>query len=140
MAKRSAKPHLVILALLGITSVALAIGVEVCVVVGGGCSYFSDSGSCSLPTTPARTFTSYEDLCIFTAFPGATGNIFVWGMIDQQVHYQSYLNYESVRRPEQPGLFQSTITGIGSLVVIYEYELIAILKQNTLIKNFTRFP
>lgn len=48
-----------------------------CVVVGGGCSYFSDSGSCSLPTTPARTITSYEDLCIFTAFPGATGNIFV---------------------------------------------------------------
>lgn len=64
------------------------------------------------------------------------GNLFIWGMIDQAIHYQSFLNYETESGPEQPGAFQTTITGIGSLVVLFDYELMAILKQNTLITNF----
>jgi hypothetical protein len=60
----------------------------------------------------------------------------IWGMIDQAVHYQSFLNYETEEGPEQPGLFQTTITAIGSLVVIFDYELIATLRQNILISNF----
>lgn len=63
-------------------------------------------------------------------------NLTIWGMIDQAVHYQSFLNYETEEGPEQPGLFQTTITGIGSLVVIFDYELIATLRQNILISNF----
>lgn len=46
------------------------------VLIGGGCTYFNDSGSNSLPPTPARKSISYADLCVFTAFPGATSNIF----------------------------------------------------------------
>lgn len=62
--------------------------------------------------------------------------LFIWGMIDQAIHYHSFLNYESDSGPEQPGIFQSTITGIGSLIVIFDYELIATLKQETLITNY----
>lgn len=62
--------------------------------------------------------------------------LFIWGMIDQAIHYQSYLNYEADSGPEQPGLFQTTITDIGCLNVIFDYELIASLKQNTLISNY----
>lgn len=60
----------------------------------------------------------------------------IWGMIDQSVHYQSFLNYETEEGPEQPGLFQTTITGLGSLVVIFDYELIATLKQDVLISRY----
>jgi len=64
------------------------------------------------------------------------GELIIWGMIDQSIHYQSFLNYECEEGPEQPGLFQTTITGIGSLIVIFDYELIATLKQNVLISNY----
>ena len=64
------------------------------------------------------------------------GELYIWGMIDQAVHYQSFLNYEVDEGPEQPGLFQTSITGIGALAVIIDYELIATLKQNILISNY----
>lgn len=63
-------------------------------------------------------------------------NLSIWGMIDQAVHYHSFLNYEAESGPEQPGLFQSTIIGVGNLIVLFDYELIANLKQNILISNF----
>lgn len=47
-----------------------------CVVVGGGCTYFSENGDMKLTPTPARTKITYEDLCIFTAFPGGCCNLF----------------------------------------------------------------
>lgn len=64
------------------------------------------------------------------------GHLFVWGLIDQAIHYQSFLNYEADEGPEQPGLFQTSINGLGSLIVIFDYELIATLKQNSLISNY----
>lgn len=64
------------------------------------------------------------------------GNLFIWGLIDQSIHYQNYLHHESETGPEQPGLFQTSITNIGSLLVIIDYELIASLKQNTLISKY----
>lgn len=60
----------------------------------------------------------------------------IWGLIDQAVHYQSYLNYETTSGPEQPGLFQAIISGIGNIVVMFDYELLANLKQNTLTSNY----
>jgi len=62
--------------------------------------------------------------------------LLIWGLIDQSVHYQSFLHYEATSGPEQPGLFQTSITGIGNLVVIFDYELVATLKQNVLISNY----
>ncbi len=66
----------------------------------------------------------------------ASGKLSIWGMIDQAVHYQGFLHYEVESGPEQPGLFQVSITGIGCLEVIFDYELIATLKQNLLIVNY----
>ena len=65
------------------------------------------------------------------------GKLFIWGLIDQSIHYQNYLHHESETGPEQPGLFQTSITSIGSLLVIIDYELIATLKQNILISKYT---
>jgi hypothetical protein len=64
------------------------------------------------------------------------GELFIWGLIDQSVHYQSFINYESTFKPEQPGLFQATISEVGNIHVLLDYELIANLRQNTLISNY----
>jgi len=64
------------------------------------------------------------------------GELFIWGLIDQSIHYQNYLHYESESGPEQPGLFQTSITGTGTLLVILDYDLVATLKQNILISNY----
>jgi hypothetical protein len=61
------------------------------------------------------------------------GEIYIWGMIDQALHSQSFLNYESFVEPKQPGLFQASIKGVGSIEVLFECELLAELKQNQLI-------
>jgi hypothetical protein len=64
--------------------------------------------------------------------------LFIWGLIDQSYHYQSFINYESTSsaKPEQPGLFQATINDVGNIHVMLDYELIANLKQNVLISNY----
>ncbi|GAA4321711.1 diadenylate cyclase [Mucilaginibacter gynuensis] len=64
------------------------------------------------------------------------GKLFIWGMIDQAIHYQSFLNYESESGSEQPGLFQVSINDIGTLNVLFDYELLATLKQNKLIPRY----
>jgi|UPI00029A70E1 hypothetical protein len=64
------------------------------------------------------------------------GQLFVWGMIDQAMHYQNFLNYESDTHSEQPGLFQVAVSDIGTLHVLFDYELLATLKQNVLVKRY----
>src|SRR5215217_5508077 len=62
--------------------------------------------------------------------------LWINGMIDQTVHNQSYLNYETDRRPLQPGILQVSIIGIGALSVFSGYEEIGTLKQDNLIKGY----
>ncbi|OOQ60446.1 hypothetical protein BC343_25680 [Mucilaginibacter pedocola] len=64
------------------------------------------------------------------------GRLFIWGMIDQALHYQSFLNYETESGSEQPGLFQATISDIGTLDILFDYELLATLKQNVLVPRY----
>lgn len=64
------------------------------------------------------------------------GELYIWGMIDQAMHYQNFLNYESDRHSEQPGYFQVSISDIGTLSVLFDYELLATLKQNVLVKRY----
>ncbi len=66
----------------------------------------------------------------------AAGKLFIWGMIDQAIHYQSFLNYESDSGSEQPGLFQVSISNVGTLNVLFDYELLATLKQNVLVSRY----
>ena len=70
------------------------------------------------------------------AYHDEKGNLYVWGMIDQAMHYQNFLNYESDTNSEQPGLFQVSINDIGTLEVLFDYELLATLKQNVLVKRY----
>ncbi|RNL54593.1 putative sensor domain DACNV-containing protein [Pedobacter jejuensis] len=67
---------------------------------------------------------------------GDDNKLYVWGMIDQAMHYQNFLNYESDTDSEQPGLFQVSISDIGTLHVLFDYELLATLKQNVLVKRY----
>jgi len=64
------------------------------------------------------------------------GRLYIWGLIDQALHNQNFLNYESESGSEQPGLFQVSINDIGTLNVLFDYELIATLKQNILVKRY----
>jgi len=64
------------------------------------------------------------------------GDFFIWGMIDQAMHFQNFLNYESDTGSEQPGLFQVSISDIGTLNVLFDYELLATLKHNVLVKRY----
>lgn len=66
----------------------------------------------------------------------ANGNLFIWGMLDQALHYQSFLNYEIDSKPEQPGLIQVTIKDVGSLFVLMGYELIAHLRQEVVTTKY----
>lgn len=54
----------------------------------------------------------------------------------QAVHTQSYINHETDAKPEQEGIFQASIIGIGSLSTVYRIDLIATLKQNILATSF----
>ncbi|MFN0256806.1 putative sensor domain DACNV-containing protein [Pedobacter ureilyticus] len=76
---------------------------------------------------------SYTSLAVYY---DDEGKLFVWGMIDQAMHYQSYLNYESDSGYEQPGLFQVFITDICTLDVMFDYELLATLKQSVLVPRY----
>lgn len=62
--------------------------------------------------------------------------IFIWGMIDQAMHYENFLNYESDIDSEQPGLFQVSIDDIGTLSVLFDYQLLATLKQHVLVQRY----
>jgi len=64
------------------------------------------------------------------------GELHIWGLIDQAMHYQNFLNYESDTDSEQPGLFQVSVSDIGTLNVMFDYELLATLKQNVLVKRY----
>jgi hypothetical protein len=64
------------------------------------------------------------------------GKLWIYGMIDQAIHSLSYLNFEKETRPDRPGLFETTIAGIGSLSVMKKFDLLATLKQEKLVSNY----
>lgn len=64
------------------------------------------------------------------------GDLFIYGMIDQSVRFQNFLNYEREKKPAHPGIIQTMINGIGILNVMLDFQLIATLNQNTLIKLY----
>jgi len=65
-----------------------------------------------------------------------TEDLYIYGMIDQTIHYQSFLNYEREERPDHPGIVKVMITGIGMLSVMLDYQPLATLNQNSLVKNY----
>jgi hypothetical protein len=63
------------------------------------------------------------------------GKLRIWGLIDQSVHFSTYLVKEASVGPEMPGMFQAAIDGVGEVSVYKTYVLIGSLKYDTLIKR-----
>jgi hypothetical protein len=63
------------------------------------------------------------------------GRMVVWGLIDQGNHYNDYVNFDSDTGPERPGIFQASIVGVGHIVAHIEYEKVAELRQNYLVRS-----
>jgi hypothetical protein len=57
------------------------------------------------------------------------------GLIDQGNRYHDFVNRESESGPERPGVFQASIAGVGHLVAYIDYDKIAELKINTLVRS-----
>lgn len=62
--------------------------------------------------------------------------LYIHGMIDQAIHYQNFLNYERDNEPLYPGIIQTMINGIGILNVMLEYQPLAALNQNYLVRHY----
>lgn len=62
--------------------------------------------------------------------------LYIYGMIDQAIHYQRFLVYERGSRPSHPGIIQVMINGIGILNVMLEFQPIATLNKNTLVRQY----
>jgi hypothetical protein len=69
----------------------------------------------------------------FAVYHDSMGELFIWGLVDQGNRYHEYVNFNTVQRPDRPGLFQASILGIGHLVAYREYERIAELNIDTLV-------
>lgn len=68
----------------------------------------------------------------------SAGKLRIWGLIDQSVHYSTYVVKESSSGPEMPGMFQAVIQGTGEIAVYKTYLLLGSLKQDTLVKGQQR--
>lgn len=71
----------------------------------------------------------------FAVYPDSSGRLSVWGLIDQGHQYHDFVNFESESGPERPGIFEVSIAGIGHLVAYVDYEKIAELKINALVRS-----
>lgn len=63
------------------------------------------------------------------------GKLRIWGLIDQSVHYSTFVFKENSDAPEMPGMFQAVIQGTGEVSVYKSYLLLGSLKQDTLVKK-----
>jgi hypothetical protein len=68
----------------------------------------------------------------------ADGKLRIWGLIDQGVHYSTFVVKEASSAPAMPGLFQAVIQGTGEVAVYKSYVLLGSLKQDTLVKGQQR--
>jgi sensor domain DACNV-containing protein len=71
----------------------------------------------------------------FAVHRDSSGHLFIWGLIDQGNRYHDFVNRESESGPERPGVFQASIAGVGHLVAYIDYDKIAELKINTLVRS-----
>ncbi len=62
--------------------------------------------------------------------------LFIWGLVDQELRYADFVASDTTTIPERAGLFQATITGVGNLCVYDNYALLASLEQNNLVDEY----
>ena len=63
------------------------------------------------------------------------GGLRIWGLIDQSVHYSTFVTKEASSGPEMPGIFQAVIEGVGEIAAYKGYLLLGSLKQDTLVEG-----
>lgn len=66
------------------------------------------------------------------------GKLRIWGLIDQSVHYSTFVVKEASSGPEMPGMFQAVIQGTGEIAAHKTYLFLGSLKQDTLVKRQQR--
>jgi hypothetical protein len=98
-----------------------------------------------LPAIGQRSFDCFKPCEAFSAVDpwGSTlavdadtkGNLQMWGLIDQSVHFSAFLVKEVSKGPEMPGMFQAVIEGIGEISAYKSNVLLGTLKQATLLIN-----
>ncbi|HUG68311.1 MAG TPA: hypothetical protein VMM76_11200 [Pirellulaceae bacterium] len=69
-------------------------------------------------------------------FSKDNGELFIWGMVDQELRYGDYVSFDGTEDPHRPGLFQATITGTGAVSVYKNFALLGSLEQNTLVDDY----
>lgn len=60
----------------------------------------------------------------------------IYGLIDQTIHSQLFLNHESDVSHDSAGFFQAIIQGIGHISVTAGNQIVQVLKQSSLEKNY----
>lgn len=63
------------------------------------------------------------------------GELKIWGIIDQTVHFNTYVVKESDEGPDPPGMFQAAIEGVGEVAAYRKYTFLGRLRQDVLITN-----
>ena len=64
------------------------------------------------------------------------GELFIWGMVDQELRYGDYVALDATGDPQRPGLFQATITGVGGISVYKNFALLGSLEQHNLVTEY----
>lgn len=57
----------------------------------------------------------------------------IWGVLDQQNQFSDFLNYDSDEGPSRPGLFQTSILGLGNIAVYLDYQKLLELRVNEIV-------
>jgi hypothetical protein len=69
-------------------------------------------------------------------FSDDKGELFIWGLVDQELRYGDYVSLDGKSDPQRPGLFQATIMGVGSVSVYKDFALLGSLEQNNLVTEY----
>jgi len=71
-----------------------------------------------------------------TVYADRKGQLFIWGLVDQEPRHTDRITLDSDTEPARPGLFHVTINGIGNVSVYHHYSLVGSLSQNTLVEAY----
>lgn len=66
-------------------------------------------------------------------YPDAENELWIWGLVDQQHRFHSYVTQETESGPERPGIIEVSVLGPGILVVSADYVQIAELRVDKLV-------
>jgi hypothetical protein len=66
----------------------------------------------------------------------ASGDLYIWGMFDQEPRHGDYITLDSDPTLERPGLFQATITGTGNVSVHQNSSLLGTLSRDVLVESY----